>query len=160
MDWNDLLNRHGDKLLLFARQWGRDLSEAEDFVQEGFVRFWRKHSRQELPEPVAVAYLFTAVRCAALDRLRSDRRRVAREAQVEPVEPQFRSGLDAEYFAAALARLPAEQREVVVLKIWGELTFQAIADVTGAALGTVTSRYRYALEALRRELEEVHERQS
>jgi len=169
VDWTDLLNRHGDKLMLFARQWSWDTSEAEDFVQEGFVRYWRTNGRQQLAESVALAYLFTAVRRAALDRLRRDKRRSAREALVgleaEIVAPLFESTMDREtdrhQLENALASLPAEQREVVVLKIWGELTFQAITKVTGASLGTVTSRYRYAMAALRRqlecELEKTHE---
>ena len=49
---------------------------------------------------------------------------------------------------AALRRLPAEQAEVVVLKIWEELTFQEIAAVTGESPNTVASRYRYALTKL------------
>jgi RNA polymerase sigma-70 factor (ECF subfamily) len=45
--------------------------------------------------------------------------------------------------------LPEEQRTVVVLKVWGELTFQEIATTLDAPLNTVTARYRYALEKLR-----------
>jgi RNA polymerase sigma-70 factor (ECF subfamily) len=49
----------------------------------------------------------------------------------------------------ALRLLPEEQREVLVLKIWGELTFQQIADTLGSPLNTVAARYRYGLEKLR-----------
>ena len=52
----------------------------------------------------------------------------------------------------ALGCLPAEQREVLVLKIWGELTFEEIARQLGVPPNTAASRYRYALAALRREL--------
>lgn len=169
MDWTELLNRYGDRLYLFARQWSRDTSEAEDFVQEGFVRFWKANGRQNLPEATVLAYLFTAVRRTALDRLRSDHRREARETFVslesEPVEPLFEWNMDQQFdlqqLESAIARLAPEQREVLVLKIWGELTFQAIATVTDTSIGTVTSRYRYALTALRKllpkELENSHE---
>lgn len=50
---------------------------------------------------------------------------------------------------AALRELPLEQREVVVLKVYEGLTFKEIAEVTGAPLNTVASRYRYALDRLR-----------
>ena len=52
----------------------------------------------------------------------------------------------------AMKRLPEEQREVLVLKIWGELTFEAIGRELTVSANTVASRYRYALAALRREL--------
>ena len=48
----------------------------------------------------------------------------------------------------ALRTLPADQRQVVVLKIWEEMTFQEIADVLDCSLQTVASRYRYAIQKL------------
>ena len=50
---------------------------------------------------------------------------------------------------SALASLPDEQREVVVLKIWGQLTFEEAAAVIGVSPNTAASRYRYALEKLK-----------
>jgi len=55
----------------------------------------------------------------------------------------------AEELRAALSRLPRAQREVVVLKIYREKTFQQIAQMLQLSLNTVASRYRYALEKLR-----------
>ena len=54
---------------------------------------------------------------------------------------------------AALAQLPTAQREVIVLKIWGELTFAQIAQALDESINTIASRYRYGLEAMRRLLE-------
>lgn len=48
----------------------------------------------------------------------------------------------------ALRTLPADQRQVVVLKIWEEMTFQEIADILECSLQTVASRYRYAIQKL------------
>lgn len=56
---------------------------------------------------------------------------------------------DAEVAAAALARLDADDRELVELKIFGGLTFREIAEVAGLPQGTVATRYRRALESLR-----------
>ena len=50
--------------------------------------------------------------------------------------------------------LPAEQREVIALKIDGELSFAQIAQVMGVSINTAASRYRYALEKLRTSLRE------
>ena len=51
---------------------------------------------------------------------------------------------------AAVASLPAEQREVVALKFQGGLTFAEIASAMGTSLNTAASRYRYAIDKLRR----------
>src|SRR5262249_37983402 len=59
----------------------------------------------------------------------------------------------------ALRSLPGEQREVLVLRIWGGLTFAEIATALDQSINTVASRHRYALDALRRQLKPyAHER--
>ena len=107
------------------------------------------------------------MRSAALDSLRSQDRRNRRESafqQTTAEEPWalFESSLeqkeDAAIIEQALGQLPPEQREVLVLRIWGELTFAEIATALGDSINTVASRYRYGLEALRRILTpHVHE---
>ncbi|HEY1581892.1 MAG TPA: RNA polymerase sigma factor [Chthoniobacterales bacterium] len=157
-DWKTCFAQLGPALLLFARRWTNCRADAEDIVQEAFVRFWRReHSISNR------ALLYAAVRSAALDRLRSEQRRHRREAAAaqdgaEQVEPQF-TGLDGgqQMLAAAVERLPNEQREVVLLKIWNELTFAEIAAVLEISQNTAASRYRYALGALRRILQPHHE---
>ena len=52
--------------------------------------------------------------------------------------------------ATSLPSLPAEQREVVVLKIWGDLTFDQIGEQLEISPNTAASRWRYAMEALRK----------
>ena len=61
-------------------------------------------------------------------------------------------------FRSALHQLPESQREVLVLRIWGELSFAEIATALGDSINTVASRYRYALDGLRRILK-PHETQ-
>jgi RNA polymerase sigma-70 factor (ECF subfamily) len=60
---------------LFARQWTANRADAEDAVQMGFLKFWRRRSRAT----DQVAYLYSCVRSAALDQGRGDKRRIARE---------------------------------------------------------------------------------
>ncbi len=155
--WKPWFHLYGPKLLLCARQWTSSLADAEDVVQEAFIRFW-KHQRELPGEPIAL--LVTSVRRAALDLARRETRRTAREERAVEGEdgfaPLFDAALDGDdrrdAIEAALRRLPAEQREVLVLKIWGELTFDEIARQLGIPPNTAASRYRYALAALRREL--------
>lgn len=154
--WRDCLGQHGPALLLFARQWSASRADAEDAVQAGFLRFWKTRGRARDP----LAYLYACVRGAAMDLGRGDRRRERREhdAAPDPVSA-FEHPLErAERGAAveaALNQLPGDQREVVVLKIWGGLTFAQIATAVGVPASTAASRYRYALTRLSAELTEV-----
>jgi RNA polymerase sigma-70 factor (ECF subfamily) len=155
--WKPWFQLYGPKLLFCARQWTRSLADAEDVVQEAFVRFWR-HQRGLPGEPMAL--LVTSVRRAALDLARRESRRAAREefadGGIEDNTPLFRITLEADdrrdAIEAAMRQLPDEQREVLVLKIWGELTFEQIAEQLDIPPNTAASRYRYALAALRKEL--------
>jgi RNA polymerase sigma-70 factor (ECF subfamily) len=151
--WNNWFRRHGPKLLLCARQWTVSMADAQDVVQDAFVRFWRRQ-RGLSGEPLAL--LLTSVRRAGLDISRRRVRRAAREAGALADAPLFEPLPDGDdrrvAIEAALGRLPLEQREVLALKIWGGLTFAQIAGQLGIPANTAASRYRYALGALRREL--------
>jgi RNA polymerase sigma-70 factor (ECF subfamily) len=155
--WKNWFQLYGPKLLLCARQWTRSPADAEDVVQEAFVRFWR-HQRGLPGEPMAL--LVTSVRRAAFDLARRDGRRAAREERAAGdgaiSAPLFRRTLEHDErrvaIEEALQRIPPEQREVLVLKIWGELTFEQIGAELGVSPNTAASRYRYALGALRHEL--------
>ena len=156
-DWKVCFSELAPGLVLFARQFVRHLPDAEDIVQDAFVRFWRKeHSIENR------ALLFATVRSVALDLLRRDARRARREANAaldmeQTTGPQFDfdDGSQRE-LAAAIDRLPAEQREVLVMKIWNELTFAEIGEALGISQNTAASRYRYALAALKKNFV-VHE---
>jgi len=151
--WRDLFERHARALVLYARQWGGTFGDAEDVVQEAFVKMIRKGVQPEDP----TAYLFAAVRHAALDHRRSAARRRARERTAMQHRPWFEgmptAGEERESLQVALLALPESQREVVVMKIWGELTFEAIGRVLSVSSNTVASRYRYAIKALRKTLD-------
>ncbi len=163
--WRACYRELAPKLVLFARQWCREAADAEDVVQTAFVKFWKRQpeaQREHWP------LLFAAVRSTALDHLRGTERRVRREAEpsvsVLREDATFFDGTveqreDAALVEAALRELPPEQREVLVLRVWGGLTFAEAAATLGEPINTVTARYRYALEALRRQLKPyAHER--
>jgi RNA polymerase sigma-70 factor (ECF subfamily) len=150
--WRQLIESDGPALVLLARQHARSLDEAEDAVQEGLMRAWQRRSAVNDLR----AYAFTCVRSAALDQGKSQRRRERREDRVREAAPET-GWLTAApeqqetraHLEAALKELPEQQREVVVMKVWGGLSFAQIGEAAGVPLNTAASRYRYALERLR-----------
>ena len=153
-DWRAWFAEHGARLRLIARQWTRSEADADDVVQEAFVRFW-KHQRHLPGDPNAL--VVTSIRRAALDLLRRTDRRGLREQAVAAdadtvawFEPDADPRLQA--LGQSLPLLPPEQREVVVLKVWGGLTFDQIGAQLEISPNTAASRWRYAMEALRRHI--------
>ena len=143
---------HGAMLLLYVRQWlGR--AEAEDAVQEVFCRLMTLSA-----EPDCVkAWLIRAVRNEAITRVRSRQRRRRREQQVAAERPDWFTPrpddlLDAATVQTGLETLPTEQREVIVLRIWAEMSFREISELTDASISTLHSRYQAGLTALRKKM--------
>ena len=99
------------------------------------------------------------MRSIALDFIRRDSRRARREQIAlaeaeESSEPEFEFEDETQLaLAGALDRLPHDQREVVVMKIWNELTFAEIAEALSISQNTAASRYRYALAGLKKQLQ-------
>jgi RNA polymerase sigma-70 factor (ECF subfamily) len=137
-----------------------DRDEAEDAVQEAAVRAWR--SAGDLRDPATMeAWFDRIVVNVCRDRLR--RRRRVRFIPLEGAEPgqagdPFAAAVDRDEVLRALDALDADQRVVVVLHYWGDLTLVAVAERTGWPLGTVKSRLHHALERMRRRLESADER--
>ena len=153
-NWKTCFAQLGPALLLFARRWTNCRADAEDIVQEDFVRFWR--TKRDVANK---GLLYATVRTVALDLIRKDTRRARREVEAswdtaQSVQPQFENTDDSQrLLAVALERLPQEQREVLVMKIWNELTFAEIGEGLGISQNTAASRYRYALAALKKDLQ-------
>lgn len=153
-DWKTLYQEWADRLFLFARQQTRSHADAEDIVHEAFVHVW---NRRELFPHISPGLLFTQIRRFAIDRARKQTRRDKREQVYAQMDAPawFDEGPDP--FAStrlqdALQQLPSEQQEVLVLKIWGDQTFEEIGKALDLSPNTAASRFRYGIEALRREL--------
>jgi RNA polymerase sigma-70 factor (ECF subfamily) len=143
-----LVDAHAAVLELYARQW---CDAPADAAQEAFVQLAQQSA---LPERV-LPWLFRVTRNRALSLRRSDRRRLKHErnaATADWFEPNFAAAIDGRTAAVALERLPEEQREVIVAHLWGGLTFEEIAEVTGASSSTAHRRYAEGLNRLRQEL--------
>ena len=141
-----LYDEKAAQLLLYGRALGLSRAEAEDIMQETFVALLKLGNQPEEPEH----YLFRAFRNRAINGKRSLWRRLRRE--LEAAHWFERSSDDSPVEREAmrcLAKLPAEQREVIVLKIWSELTYEEIGRLLELSPNTVAGRYRYGLEKLR-----------
>jgi RNA polymerase sigma factor (sigma-70 family) len=132
-----------------------DPSEAEDATQEAMARAWR--ARGSLRHPDAFeAWIDRIVVNTCWERLRRTRRLAELNlASTDPpsVPDSFAAVLARDSVGRALIGLTPEQRTVVVLRFWRDLSLDQIAERLDWPLGTVKSRLHYALRALRAQLE-------
>jgi RNA polymerase sigma factor (sigma-70 family) len=150
----EIVDAHADALLLFARQWSS--GAAEDVVQEAFLQLVRRVKANDPPENVVV-WLHRVIRNELITRHHGCHRARAREKRVASerprwFEPSVDTRLDATRAAEQLETLPIEQRETVVARIWGGLSFEEIADLTKTSRSTAHRRYLSAIDTLRKAL--------
>ncbi len=139
-------------LVLYGRALGLSHGEAEDVVQETFVSLLQREQPPEEPEH----YALRTFRNRALNYRRSLWRRWTRELESRRWFERETGETETERRAMnALTALPREQREVIVLKIWNGLTFDAIGRLFEVSPNTVAGRYRYGLNKLRACLREA-----
>jgi RNA polymerase sigma-70 factor (ECF subfamily) len=159
-DLANLYARHRQGLFTHALLITRSVEAAEDAVHDAFARMCATPPPPDLVDPVA--YAFAAVRAAAIDQAR--RAKVRRDAPAPSAsifadhggpEHDAQGSERRQWIQAALERLAAEEREVIVLRLYAGLAFRQIAHVTGEPLATVASRYRRSLAKLRPALENV-----
>ncbi len=122
-----LVDAHGAALTLYARQW---CHAPEDALQEALIELLREDPAPDHP----LAWLFTTVRRRSMNLARGERRRD--------------EAIDSQELTAMLRRLPALEHEIVVARIWGELSFEQIAALVGISTSAVHRRYRKALTLL------------
>lgn len=153
VEWRRWLEDQAPKFLLFARQQARCESDAQDLVQEALTEAAQRHGDGGAPPP---ALVYATIRRRAIDLARSQDRRAEREAvAMEPApEAWFDTSLEdremRQLIQETMSRLPDIYREVITLKLWGDLTFAEIAEALGIPANTAASRYRYGLEELRK----------
>lgn len=145
-----LWDQHSAALVLYARQW---CDTPEDVVQEAFLLLVRQVAAPDNP----IGWVYRVVRNRAINAARSRGRRSRRETAVAAQgEPWFEIGdgdrLDAAAATAALGHLPIEQREAIVARLWGGLSFEEIARLSDTSVSTVYRCYQRGLVALRERL--------
>ena len=159
-----LYSRYADLVYSTALRILRDVHLAEDMVQEIFLRLWRKPESYEAQRGRFLTWLMSVARNRAVDELRSRGRRFRHETPTASGEQQEREIADGgehdpaltaqlaeqrRAIRAALAGLPAEQRQVIELAYFGGYTQQEISTMLGQPLGTVKTRIRLGMQKLK-----------
>ena len=149
----ELYDRLAGRLFRTAMTMLGHREDAEDAVQDVFAAMVRSRDKLAHVEDLK-AYVFASLRrSAARIGARRGRGRVALAAAAKQVRRSGPADAGDDRLARALGRLPGKQREVIAMKIDAELTFAEIGRALGISPNTVASRFRYALEKLRGELE-------
>ena len=165
-----LIEKHQQPLFSFVYKLCNDRHQTEDLVQEVFLRLIRMAKQYE-PRAKFTTYLYTVAHNVCIDHLRrkkthrnvslSDPLAQAENLTIEDTMQDERANPERDFhqsnFQAALHQaveeLPAEQREVFLLRERQSLPFEEIARVVGCLPSTAKSRMRYALQSLRAKLE-------
>ncbi len=148
MNLEETYDRYGAQLYRHALALTRHGADAEDVLQNVFVKLMgRQRSRQKIRD--VEAYLHTAVRREAQTCIQ--RRRRHRHEALPPLVAgtNGRSLEDADSLNRALHRLPAEQREVVMLHVYEDMPFRRIGELLEVSPDTAASRYRYGRRKLK-----------
>jgi RNA polymerase sigma-70 factor (ECF subfamily) len=163
-DWLEGLYRdHAPTLFRFLIRLTGHEADTRDILQEIFIRLAKS---PQLLDGVAAprSYLFRMAHRLVIDHSRREKTRQhyddracrEREAVARPEPPAGDDVWIQKTLASSLDALPPEQKTVVVLKVWEEMTFAQIADILDISANTAASRYRYALDKLRDELRLLH----
>ena len=150
-----LYDQYAHALFRYAVSLLNSAEDAEDAVQEVFVRIARECRRLGRIRNIK-AYLFAATRNASYTILRNRKRgeNLHEELCSDYLSrPAAEDELQSDVISKGFAALPIEQREVLVLHVYDGLTFKEIAKTIGSSTSTVTSRYRYGIEKLRKTLD-------
>lgn len=155
--FSELYDKLSAPLFSFALRILKDPEEAEELLQEVFVKIWRQAASYDPARGTPFAWAATLIRYKALDRLRSRQRRqrLQDDAEAEACETPAVStngtGREAgeEELRSAFTRLPSDQREAIDLAFFGGLTQQEIATRLREPLGTVKARIRRGMLKLR-----------
>jgi RNA polymerase sigma-70 factor (ECF subfamily) len=136
---------HGSALLLYACSLLDRKHAAEDVLHLVFMKLLEQNTMPEEPRP----YLLRAVRNAALNVMRQE----SKDVDVTDIEPWFEAPPQDHAanvtLKSELMQISVEQRQVLVMHIWGGLSFEEIGRVLDIPANTSASRYRYAIQRLR-----------
>jgi RNA polymerase sigma-70 factor (ECF subfamily) len=150
-----IYEKYYDYLLTVATALLHDVNTAEDVVHDSFLKL-SESTHLLNPQRSLKWYLVACVSNRARDKLRGRRHKAVsldeslplQSGACEPASAAIRNE-EMQIISDALEKLPYEQREVVVLRTRGRMTFRAIAELRRVSVRTVHSRYNYGLDKLK-----------
>lgn len=156
----EIYRRHAGAAFALARRVLASREDAEEVVQEVFVRLWNQPERFDPARGSLRSFLLAQIHSRAIDALRSDAARRAREDRSSrltatrdyDVELEAADMIVGENVRAALHVLTDDERKVIELAYFGGHTYSEVATMLQTPAGTVKGRMRSALTKLRREL--------
>ena len=156
----EVYRRHAGAVFGLARRLLADRTLAEEVVQEVFLRLWNEPERYDPARGTLRSYLLAQTHGRAVDLLRSEGARRAREAREaratasagHDVEHEVWDLATADQVRQAIERLPAPERQCIALAYFGGHTYREVAAQLSEPEGTVKSRIRAGLKRLRQEL--------
>ena len=153
----ELFNRHAGAIFGLAKRVLNDASRAEEVMQEILLKLWHQPHRFDADRGSLRTFLLRETHSKAVDVIRSDRRREAREDRTQ--QPQVVSGDELErevwdYIVAdkvrtSLDQLTPDERDAIVLAYFGGHTYREVAAMLGIPEGTVKGRIRAGLHRLK-----------
>lgn len=160
----EIYRRHGGAVYGLAQRLLTQQGVAEEITQEIFLRLWQEPSRFDPERGSLRTFLLTSAHSRAVDRIRANTARRRREDRdhredperdrVTPLEDEVASMIIGDEVRAAVGRLPADEREAIGLAYFGGYSYRQVAEKLGAPEGTVKSRIRRGMQALRTSLAE------
>jgi RNA polymerase sigma-70 factor, ECF subfamily len=156
--WKQLFQDHYPRLVRMAALMTGSRVSAKDLVQEAFLRVLRSHTNHR--EGTFKSYLGTITfRLALKEKQRGDRNESLEDGVLQNMEPspldQAEEQERQRHLFQVVQSLPRVHRDILVLRFYGEHSYEEIARLTGLPLGTVKSRIFYAVKECR---EKLHER--
>jgi RNA polymerase sigma-70 factor (ECF subfamily) len=144
-----LYQRHSRSVFALARSMLRNAQEAEDLTHDVFLEAWRRSDEYSEERGTVRAWLFMRTRSRALDRLKAAGRSLGAWVETSPRATPT-SLVDRYRLRERLSKMPDMQQQVLILGYFEGLTTSEIAERLSVPVGTVKSRTRLALEALRK----------
>lgn len=151
-----LFDRYGGLVYNLSARILKDAAEAEEVVQELFVRVWREAAKFDPARGEVKSYLVQMARSMAIDRLRSQASRAKREeayaleaAEGNPSSSQTEQG---RLVRQALSLLPEDERNILAAAYFEGYTQAELAERFGLPLGTVKSKVRQGMQKMKKQL--------
>lgn len=150
-----IYEKYLNNLLTLAMALLNDTGAAEDVVHDVFVSFANSAENFKLRGSLK-SYLTTCVINRARDRIRTNQRQSTKPDKIDLINSEENEpdqwviySEESQRLNDAIAQLPGRQREVIILRLKGEMKFKEIAKLQGVSVNTIQGRYRYGLNKLR-----------